>query len=94
MSSKAITSTDWHLEGVSVEVRRQIAAYAQLCGAKQGEVVDQMLREGLERKMPGIAWHKGDFIAQVGTRDDLPVLRTSSPIEPSQPPTPKAPENN
>ena len=52
MSSKDITSTDWHLEGVSVEMRKKTAAYALLCGVKQGEVVDQALRAYLGDKLP------------------------------------------
>jgi hypothetical protein len=52
MSRRDITSTDWHLEGVSVEARRLVAAYAQLCGLPQGRVVEQALREYLSDKLP------------------------------------------
>jgi hypothetical protein len=52
MSRKDITSTDWHVEGVSVEVRRQTAAYAALTSVKQGAVVEQALRQFLADKLP------------------------------------------
>jgi hypothetical protein len=43
--AKEITSTDWHLEGVSVEVRRLVATLAGIRGSKQGELVDELLRQ-------------------------------------------------
>ena len=46
--AKEITSTDWHLEGVSVEVRNLIAALAKMRGTKQGELVDDLLRQSPE----------------------------------------------
>ena len=52
MSNRDITSTDWHLEGVSVEMRRGTAAYAKYLDVKQGVVVDQALREYLADKFP------------------------------------------
>ena len=49
--AKEITSTDWHLEGVSVEVRNLIAALAKIRGTKQGELVDDLLRQSPELAM-------------------------------------------
>jgi hypothetical protein len=49
--AKEITSTDWHLEGVSVEVRNLIAALAKMRGTKQGELVDDLLRQSPELAM-------------------------------------------
>ena len=49
--AKEITSTDWHLEGVSVEVRNLVAALAKMRGSKQGELVDDLLRQSPELAM-------------------------------------------
>ena len=49
--AKEITSTDWHLEGVSVEVRNLVAALAKMRGTKQGELVDDLLRQSPELAM-------------------------------------------
>ena len=46
---KQITSTDWHLEGVSVEVRRAVKAYAELHGMKPGQAADELLRSALQK---------------------------------------------
>jgi hypothetical protein len=48
--AKDITSTDWHLEGVSVEVRTLIASLAKLRKSNQGAVVDDLLRQTPELK--------------------------------------------
>jgi hypothetical protein len=48
--AKQITSTDWHLEGVSVEVRRLVATLAGMRSTKQGELVDELLRQSPELK--------------------------------------------
>ncbi len=48
--AKEITSTDWHLEGVSVEVRNLVAALAKMRGTKHGELVDDLLRQSPELK--------------------------------------------
>lgn len=52
--SKEITSTDWHLEGISVTLRRKVAAYAKLTGVKQGAVVEEALQKFLGDKIPFI----------------------------------------
>jgi hypothetical protein len=46
---RPITSTDWHLEGVSVEVRKATALYATLHDLKHGPAADELLRESLQR---------------------------------------------
>lgn len=43
--AKKITSTDWHLRGVSVEVRKLVNAYCAMTGQQQGEAVEQLLRQ-------------------------------------------------
>jgi hypothetical protein len=50
---KQITSTDWHLEGVSVEARKLVETYTSLCDPKPtyGAVVDKVLREVLPEKI-------------------------------------------
>jgi hypothetical protein len=48
--AKEITSTDWHLEGVSVEVRRLVAAYCSMSHTNQGALVDRLLRESPQLK--------------------------------------------
>jgi hypothetical protein len=48
--AKEITSTDWHLEGVSVEVRTLIASLAKLRKSNRGAVVDDLLRQSPELK--------------------------------------------
>ena len=48
--AKQITSTDWHLEGVSVEVRRLVATLAGMRSTKRGELVDELLRQSPELK--------------------------------------------
>ena len=40
---KQITSTDWHLEGVSVETRQFIAAYATLRNLTQGAALTELI---------------------------------------------------
>lgn len=41
---KAITSTDWHLEGVSVETRQFISAYAHLNNLNQGDALNELIK--------------------------------------------------
>lgn len=48
MAKETITSTDWHLEGVSVEVRTAIKSLAAIRGSKQGVLVDELLRKSPE----------------------------------------------
>ncbi|HEY7348118.1 MAG TPA: hypothetical protein VH599_07330 [Ktedonobacterales bacterium] len=59
---------------MSVEVRRQTAAYALLRAVKQAQIVDEAPREYQECRIPGLAWHPGDNIVQIGPRSELDGL--------------------
>jgi hypothetical protein len=41
--AKGITSTDWHLRGVSVEMRKLVNAYCEMTDLQQGEAVEFLL---------------------------------------------------
>ena len=43
--AKEITSNDWHLRGVSVEVRKLVDAYCDMTGQQQGDAVEELLRQ-------------------------------------------------
>lgn len=67
---KQIISTDWHLEGVSVEARMLVDTYISLCRPKpkQGAVVDKVLREVLPEKIHALI-------------SDFPIPMDRSPME-------------
>lgn len=44
MATRKITSSDWHLEGVSVKTRRFVAAYAKLRNIYQGQAVEELIQ--------------------------------------------------
>jgi hypothetical protein len=48
--AKEITSNDWHLRGVSVEVRKLVNSYCELNDLQQGDAVDYLLRQTPELK--------------------------------------------
>jgi hypothetical protein len=41
---KQITSTDWHLEGVSVETRKYITLYANLHNLTYGAALNELIK--------------------------------------------------
>jgi hypothetical protein len=46
--AKETTSNEWHLRGVSLEVRALVDAYRKLNGLQQGDAVDYLLRKSPE----------------------------------------------